>query len=80
MREVQEIAEMYSINVIDSILPARAIAIRKDGSRLEAGDKQLRSAVITLMSMINKERLPKTILQQLLTIENRVDTKIFEVL
>ena len=80
MKEIQEIAEMYAYWNEDSILPARAVAYRKDGSKIEAGDKQLHSAVITLMSMINKERLPKIILKQLLTIKDRINDEIFAVL
>jgi hypothetical protein len=64
----------------DSILPARVTAYRKNGSIVQAGGKLLRTAVITLMSLLTNERVPKTILDQLMTIENKVDDRIFGVL
>jgi len=80
MRALRNLSSVSSKYVEDSPLPFQVVAIRKDGSVIEAGGKLLRTAVIALMAMLTNERVPKTILNQLLTIEDRVDPKIFEVL
>ena len=75
------IVKIVSKQIEDSILPARAIAYRRDGSRLEAGDKYLRSAIVTLYALITGERLlPSIIKRKLKESHARVFKQILEVL
>lgn len=80
MRALKNLTRVQAYYVEDSILPARVVAYRKNGSKVEAGGKLLRTAVITLMALLTNERVPKTILDQLLTIDSKVDDRIFGVL
>jgi exosome complex RNA-binding protein Rrp42 (RNase PH superfamily) len=63
-----------------TLLPIHVVATRRNGHVIEAGGKLLRTAVIALMALLTNERVPKTIFDQLLTIEDKVDDRIFGVL
>jgi len=80
MKALKNLTRINAWQCVDSLLPHRVVAYRKNGSKVEAGGKLLRTAVITLMSLLTNERVPKTILDQLMTIENKVDDRIFGVL
>lgn len=83
MKRIKELRDLSKITVEyveDPLLPARVTAYRKGGGVVEAGDRFLRLAVINLMFLLTNERVPKIICEQLLTIEERVDSRIFEVL
>lgn len=67
--------------VLDSIVPARVIAYRKNGSPVVAGDKFLRPALITLFTLITGEQLlPKEIRQLVKKHHVRVSKEVREVL
>lgn len=75
------ITKIVTKRVPDSLLPDRVIAYRKDGSKLEAGDKFLRTALITLFSLITGEQLsPRDIRQYIEKKHIRVPRRVFSVL
>jgi len=80
MRALRNLTSVSTKYVEGSPLPFRVVAVRRNGSVVEAGGKLLRTAVIALMALLTNERVPKTILDQLMTIEEKVDRRIFEVL
>jgi hypothetical protein len=64
-----------------SLLPARAIAYRRNGNRLEAGGKFLRPAVVALYALMTGERLlPSVIRRKVKESRIRVSKKIMDVL
>lgn len=75
------VVKIISKRIEGDILPARAVAYRRNGSRLEAGDKFLRPAVVALFALITGERLlPKDISKLVKERRMKVSKPVMEVL
>jgi len=80
-KQKSPVVKIISKKVEDSLLPARVIAYRRNGSRLEAGGKFLRTATVSLYALITGDRLlPSDIAKKLKEKRIKVHTSVLEVL
>jgi len=80
-RQKSPVVKIISKRVEGSLLPARAIAYRRNGSRLEAGGKFLRTATVSLYALMTGDRLlPSGIVKKLTEKRIKVQKSILEVL
>ena len=78
---MKTILKIESSKVEDSILPARVTAYRRNGTVVEAGDKFLNLATITLFSLLTGKQLSPEAIKRIIKRKRlQVDSEVLNVL
>jgi hypothetical protein len=77
----KKITKIECSRVPDSILPARVTAFRKDGTVVEAGDRFLNLATMTLFSLLTGKQFQTRDIEKIIRKKHlKVDQEILDVL